>query len=92
MLPSVLASLGLAPDDEATPTAYRGEGVLPVGRAAVQAVKRPGTELQGAQDDRVGAGQGRSLRGRLVQLRHRRRRPQADAQAPAESETEPAQT
>ncbi len=87
MLPSVLATLGLAPDDEALPVAYRGEGVLPVGRAAVQAVKRPGTELDGTE---VG-GQGRSLRGRLVQLRHRRRRPQSDAQAPAESESEPAQ-
>ena len=77
LLPSVLAALDLAPDDEAAPETYRGEGVLPVARAAVQAVKRPGTELDG-------------LRGRLVELRHRRRRPQADAQAPAESEAEPA--
>ena len=66
LLPSVLAALDLAPDDEASPEAYRGEGVLPVARAAVQAVKQPGTELDG-------------LRGRLVELRHRRRRPQADA-------------
>ena len=73
LLPSVLAALDLAPDDEAAPAAYRGEGVLPVARAAVQAVKRPGTELD-------------ALRGRLVELRHRRRRPQADAQAPASSE------
>jgi lysophospholipase L1-like esterase len=78
LLPSVLAALDLAPEHEASPEPYRGELVLPVARAAVQAVKQPGTELDG-------------LRGRLVELRHRRRRPQAEAQAPAESEVEPAE-
>ncbi len=78
LLPSVLAAIGLAAEEEAQPAAHRGEGVLPVARAALRAVKQPGTELDG-------------LRGRLVELRHRRRRPQADAQAPAESEVEPAE-
>ena len=32
--PSTLAALGLAPEDEAEPEAYRGEGVLPVTTAA----------------------------------------------------------
>ncbi len=83
IIPSVLAALGLAPEDEATPKPLRGEGVLPVARAAVQAVKQPGTELDGT-------GTGRGLRGRLVELRHRRRRPQTDAEAPAQTESEPA--
>ncbi len=78
LLPSVLASLGLAPDDEALPEPYRGEGVLPVAAAAVQAVNTPGTELDGTEvaGNRVG------VRGLWVELRHRRRRPQAQGEGP----------
>ena len=39
--PSTLAALGLVPEDEAQPEAFRGEGVLPVAAAAVQAVNAP---------------------------------------------------
>ncbi len=49
LLPSTLAALGLAPEDEAEPEAYRGEGVLPVTTAAVEAVKTPGTEVDGTE-------------------------------------------
>ncbi len=49
LLPSTLAALGLAPEDEAEPEARRGEGVLPVTTAAVEAVKTPGTEVDGTQ-------------------------------------------
>ncbi|GAA4677105.1 SGNH/GDSL hydrolase family protein [Nocardioides nanhaiensis] len=80
LIPSVVAAAGLAPDDEALPEPFRGEGVLPITRAAVQAVKEPGTELDGTDV----AGAKRGLRGRWVELRHRRRRPQAEEQAPAE--------
>nr|WP_227464623.1 SGNH/GDSL hydrolase family protein [Nocardioides lijunqiniae] len=78
LLPSVLAALGLAPDDEEHPEAYRGEGVMPVATAAVQAVRTPGTELDGTE---VG-GNRLGVRGLWVELRHRRRRPQAKGEAP----------
>ena len=39
LLPSTLAALGLVPDDEAEPEAYRGEGVLPITAAAAMAVR-----------------------------------------------------
>jgi len=83
LIPSVLAALDMAPDDEALPEPFRGEGVLPIARAAIQAVKEPGTELDGTE---VG-GHKRGLRGRWVELRHRRRRPQSGAEAPSASET-----
>jgi hypothetical protein len=78
LLPSTLAALGLIPDDEAQPEALRGEGVLPVAAAAVEAVKTPGTELDGAEV----AGSRRGVRGLWVELRHRRRHPQTGAEAP----------
>ena len=77
-----LAELGLVPDDEALPEAYRGEGVLPVAAAAVEAVKTPGTELDGTEV----SGSQRGLRGRWVELRHRRRHPGADVEAPEKSD------
>ena len=49
LLPSTLAALGLIADDEAQPEAFRGEGVLPIATAAVQAVNTPGTELDGTE-------------------------------------------
>jgi len=82
MLPSVLASLGLEPDDEEHIEALRGEAVMPVARAAVAAVRQPGTELGGTEvrGDRLG------VRGRWVEKRHRRRRPQGEPEGPQESE------
>jgi len=82
LLPSTLAALGLMPEDEAQPEAFRGEGVLPVAAAAVEAVKTPGTELGGTEV----AGSRRGVRGLWVELRHRRRRPQAEAEAPESGE------
>jgi lysophospholipase L1-like esterase len=83
LLPSTLAALGFAPEDEAEPEAYRGEGVLPVATAAVQAVKTPGTELDGTE---VG-GSRRGVRGLWVELRHRRRTPTASTEGPAPEES-----
>lgn len=82
LLPSTLAALGLIDDDEVRPEAFRGEGVLPIAKAAVQAVQTPGTELGGAE---VG-GSRRGVRGLWVELRHRRRRPDAEVEAPDEQE------
>jgi hypothetical protein len=82
MLPSVLAALDLVPDDEAQPEAYRGEGVLPIVAAAVQAANTPGTEVDGTEV----AGSRRGVRGLWVELRHRRRHPQPAGEAPQTAE------
>ncbi|HEY0891254.1 MAG TPA: SGNH/GDSL hydrolase family protein [Nocardioides sp.] len=83
LLPSTLAALGLAPD--ADPETTRGEGVLPITAAAVQAVNQAGTELDSTEvgGHRIG------MRGLWVTLRHRRRRTDLHPEAPAATETEP---
>ncbi len=78
MLPSVLAALGVLPAAEEQMQTGRGEGVLPVTAAAIQAVKTPGTELDGTE---VG-GSRLGVRGLWVELRHRRRRPAVEAEIP----------
>jgi lysophospholipase L1-like esterase len=82
LIPSTLAALGLVPDDEELPEAYRGEGVLPVATAAIQAVQTPGTELDGTEV----SGAQRGLRGRWVELRHRRRHPTHATETPTHIE------
>jgi lysophospholipase L1-like esterase len=88
LIPSLLAALGLAPAEEALPEPFRGEGVLPVTRAAIRAVNQTGTELDGTEL----AGDRGGVRGLWVELRHRRRRPQAKDEAPEASETADAGT
>jgi lysophospholipase L1-like esterase len=85
ILPSLMASLGLIPEDEARPEGVRGESVLPVANAAVEAVRTPGTELGGAEI----AGDRRGVRGLGVELRHRRWLPQPETEAP--DPTDPAE-
>jgi len=82
LLPSTLAALGFAPEDEAEPALVRGEGVLPVAAAAAQAAKTPGTEVDGTEV----AGSRRGVRGLWVELRHRRRQPPADVEDPDSEE------
>jgi len=82
LLPSTLAALGLTDDVEAQPEAFRGEGVLPIATAAIQAVNTPGTEVGGTE---VG-GSRRGVRGLWVELRHRRRHPETEVEAPDEQE------
>jgi hypothetical protein len=82
LLPSTLAALGLVPDDEAEPEAYRGEGILPITAAAIQAVNVPGTELDGTEVN----GSRRGVRGLWVELRRRRRQPGAEGEAPDATE------
>ena len=81
LVPSVLAALEHQPEEETILEAFRGEAVLPVTRAAIKAVKEPGTELGGAE---AGADTTRpaGVRGRLVELRHRRRRQHVPGEAP----------
>ncbi|HEX5771837.1 MAG TPA: hypothetical protein VFY11_12810, partial [Nocardioidaceae bacterium] len=78
LLPSVLAAVGVIPLQDLEPEAFRGEGVMPISYAAVEATKTPGTEIDGTE---VG-GSKRGARGRWVLLRHRRRLPQAAAETP----------
>jgi len=69
LIPSVLSAIGLGPQAETHPTALRGEGILPVARAAVRAAKQPGTELEGTEVAGAELGGG----GRWVTLMRRRR-------------------
>ena len=78
LLPSVLAAVGAIPAAEVEPEPFRGEGVLPISYAAVEAARTPGTEIDGTEV----AGSKRGVRGRWVLLRHRRRQPEADTAAP----------
>jgi lysophospholipase L1-like esterase len=78
LLPSTLAALAVVPEDEARLQPFRGERVMPVARAAVEAARTPGTELDGTEV----AGSRRGVRGLWVELRHRRRRPQTTPEAP----------
>lgn len=82
LLPSVLAAAGLLRAEDLEPEAFRGEGVMPISYAAVEAVKTPGTEIDGTE---VG-GSRRGARGRWVLLRHRRREPQGAAVGPEADE------
>ncbi len=68
LLPSMCAALDVWPE-EGRPDAFRGEGVLPVARAAAEAAGRSGTEVAGAEV--LGADSG--PRGRWALLKHRRR-------------------
>jgi lysophospholipase L1-like esterase len=87
LLPSVLAAVGALPEAEAEPEAFRGEGVLPISYAAVEAARTPGTEVDGTE---VG-GSKRGARGRWVLLRHRRRHPKAETERPDEVDHEPSE-
>lgn len=84
LLPSVLAAVGVIPVEDLHPDAYRGEGVLPISYAAVEAARTPGTEIDGTE---VG-GSRRGARGRWVLLRHRRRLPEAPAEPPVDEPDE----
>jgi lysophospholipase L1-like esterase len=67
LLPSVAAALGLAEPADDAPSRARGEGVLPLAQAAVEAADAAGTEVSGA----ALAGRDRGTLGRWAQLRHR---------------------
>jgi len=77
LLPSTLAALGLIEGDELIPG--RGEGLLNLVQAAGEAARTPGTELDGTAPPH------RGVRGRLVELRHRRRQPTVEPETPTDS-------
>ncbi|MGC4940626.1 SGNH/GDSL hydrolase family protein [Kribbella sp. DT2] len=84
LLPSVAASMGIGTESFIHPEPFRGEAVLPIAEAAVQAVRRAGTEVAATEV----AGRERGPRGRWAQLRHRRRHPKADIERVDEDGTE----
>ena len=86
LLPSVLAAVGVIPVEDLVPEAVRGEAILPISEAAVEATRTPGTEIDGTEV----AGSARGARGRWVQLRRRRRQPESDVESPRSSEPETA--
>ncbi|MCW2506591.1 MAG: Lysophospholipase [Actinomycetia bacterium] len=67
MLPSVAAALGLGADTQAAPSIARGEAVLSLPQAAVEAADEAGTEVSATAVN----GRDRGRRGRWVELRHR---------------------
>lgn len=83
LLPTVLAALGAAPEEDVQPEHARGEALLPIGVAAIQASRHPGASVEPvpAADSRQGP-----FRGRFVQLRRRRRRPEAPVESPHPAE------
>jgi hypothetical protein len=85
LLPSVCAALDVwfGGVREALPDLDRGEGVLPVALAAVEAADEAGTEVAGAQ---VG-GRDRGPRGRWALLRHRPAQPASAARTAAEEDS-----
>ncbi len=79
ILPSVLDSLGLIPQDERLPDPRLGDALLPVSVAAISAVDTGGTEVAPGQV----SGERRGPKGRWAQVRHRILRPVANAEPPA---------
>ncbi len=78
LLPSALAAVGVIASEDLQPEAARGEAVMPISEAAVEAARTPGTEVDGTEV----AGSERGSRGRWVQLRRRRRQREAPVESP----------
>jgi acetyl-CoA C-acetyltransferase len=86
ILPSLLASLGLVEGD--TPESIRGEGVLPVARAAVEAAERGGTEVTGTAVRGADRGpRGRATDGAARQCRPSRSSPPAPSSRARDART-----
>jgi lysophospholipase L1-like esterase len=81
VLPTILAALDLAPEEDETVEYDRGEALLPIDIAALEAARHPGASLEPVEE-----GQPDGVRGRFVQLRRRRRRPDTDVETPQSSE------
>ncbi|MFG1620506.1 SGNH/GDSL hydrolase family protein [Kribbella sp. NPDC049227] len=74
LLPSVAAAVGVGPESFVHPEPFRGEAILPIAEAAVQAARTAGTEVAATEV----AGRERGPRGPWASLRHRRRHPKAE--------------
>jgi lysophospholipase L1-like esterase len=75
VLPTVLAALGLAPDE--VPESVRGERVLPMALAVHEAARNPGVSVEPV------AAAGTGDRSRFALLRRRRHQPQSEVTGPA---------
>ena len=86
VLPTVLAALGLAPEEDLRPEYHRGEALLPIDIAALEAARHPGASVEPVEEGQVPAP---GPRGRFVLLRRRRRQPGSEVETPQPSEGEP---
>jgi hypothetical protein len=84
LLPSMAAAMGVGPESFVHPEPFRGEAILPIAEAAVQAARTAGTEVAATEV----AGHERGPRGRWAALRHRRRHPKAEVERIDEETTE----
>jgi lysophospholipase L1-like esterase len=84
VLPTVLAALDLAPAEDKLPEYERGEALLPIDIAVLEAARHPGASIEPVDQATEPAG---APRGRFVQLRRRRRQPEAEVEAPQDAET-----
>jgi lysophospholipase L1-like esterase len=78
VLPTVLAALGLAPEEDVVPELARGEALLPIDVAVAEASRHPGASVEPVPQG--------TARGRFVQLRRRRRQPGPEVESPAATE------
>jgi lysophospholipase L1-like esterase len=86
VLPTVLAALDLAPAEDVRPEYARGEALLPIDVAVLEAARHPGASVEPVDAENAPATQGR---GGFVLLRRRRRQPEGDVEAPRVSEQLP---
>lgn len=83
VLPTVLAALGLAPEEDVRPEYARGEALLPIDVAVLEASRHPGASVEPVDAENASATQGR---GGFVLLRRRRRQPGSDVESPTAEE------
>jgi lysophospholipase L1-like esterase len=84
VLPTVLAALDLAPEEDTAPEYERGDALLPLDLAVVEAARHPGASIEPvAEAEAPPAGRF----GRFVLLRRRRRQPEPEVEPPAPDES-----
>lgn len=83
VLPTVLAALDLAPEEDVLPEYARGEALLPIEIAAAEAARHPGASVEPVAPEQAPVG---GPRGPFVLLRRRRRQPEAEVEAPSLTE------
>jgi lysophospholipase L1-like esterase len=88
VLPTVLAGLDLAPEEDLQPEYERGEALLPIDIAAAEVARHPGASMEPLESGQAAS---TGQRGRFVLLRRRRRQPEGDVEAPVPTEADAAQ-
>ena len=87
VLPTLLAALDLAPEDDLRPEYGRGEALLPIDIAALELARHPGASIEPVAEGEAPAA---GTRGRFVLLRRRRRQPETEVETPYATEEQPA--